>query len=68
MNKHDLCLHVCISRLRLFLQNNKLTIWGELTENGWVNVHCDRCKCTHEVRLDGEDEGPEDRTQPKEGP
>ena len=48
---HEVCEMVCVDRLREFLKKEGLSIWGQLTEQGWVNVHCEKCRCTHEVHL-----------------
>jgi len=43
VNKEDVCDHVI--ELMSYLYENKLRIWGELTDEppGWVNVNCGTC-------------------------
>lgn len=43
------CEH--ISELEKYLAENKLHIWSEHGEDGFVNIHCTTCKTTYEVVL-----------------
>jgi len=37
--------------LREFLIANWMDIWGEFTDDGFVNVSCERCSRTYETTL-----------------
>jgi hypothetical protein len=37
--------------LRAFLESMDMWVKGELTDTGWVNVHCRECARTYEVEM-----------------
>ena len=44
------CDHIV--SLRKFLADNRIMIYSEDTEDGWVNVNCGQCKVVYETVLD----------------
>ena len=63
---HDQCMKSCIKPLIKELLSRGFVIDGELTNTGWVNIHCKKCRCTHEVDMHGRfDDETSDQCEPE---
>ena len=56
MTDHEICEKECIVRIKKFLKDNGFSIWGEHSEDGFVNVWCEEHHVTHEIVLKEEEE------------